>query len=70
MSHDCHVPRLVTDYPGLVTEQSHRRASTWSLSSRDSVTARLAGGDVDGDLYLAGAQRPGMAFARLTPLED
>ena len=47
MSRGCHAQGLVTGHPGLVTEQSHCRAPTWSLFSRDSVTARLDGGDVD-----------------------
>ena len=41
MSRGCHVP-------GLVTEQSHCREATWSLSSAVLFTIRLAGGDVDG----------------------
>ena len=44
MSRGCHAPGLVTGHPGLVTEQSHCRAPTWSLPSLDSVTVRLAGG--------------------------
>ena len=48
MSHGCHMPGLVTDCTGLVTEQSHCRAATWSLSSAALLTVRLAGGDVDG----------------------
>ena len=48
MSRGCHVPRLVTGHPGLVTEQSHCHATTWSLSSADLITVRLAGGDLDG----------------------
>ena len=48
MSRGCLVPRLVTGHPGLVTEQYHFRAATWSLPSADLVTVRLAGGDVDG----------------------
>ena len=48
MSHGCHMPGLVTDYPGLVTAQSYCPAATWSLSSAVFFTVRLAGGDVDG----------------------
>ena len=48
MSHGCHMAGLVTDYPGLVTEQSHCRAATWSLFFAVLFTVRLAGGDVDG----------------------
>ena len=48
MSRDCHMPGLVTDHPGLVTEQSRWRVPTRSLSSPDSVTVRLSAGDVDG----------------------
>ena len=47
MRHGCHMPGLVTNYPGLVTEQSYCRAAPWSLSFAVLFTVRLAGADVD-----------------------